>query len=214
MTKLQYYDLLQYINRNNKIGEGKEVDVYKYQDKVIKLFHAERKTPIPRMSDEGLIALTQLSFHCFQNPIDIIYREGKIVGYTELFLEEKEINFELIDFDGIKQDLITLSENGFCIEDLFYNYIFTDTKLLFNDLTSYHYLKTDVPFLKGQNLRKNTIVMNNFLIGFLQFGAFRKGMTNEYTKMYLANDYREKHCGNLFYGDFIKLEKNESSFKK
>ncbi len=211
MAKLNYDHLLQYINEANKIGTGKEVDVYQYQDKVIKLFHNERKTPIPRISDEGLIMLTKLELFCFNQPIDIIYQEDKIVGYTEMFLEEKEINVELIDFSDIKHDLITLSENGFCIEDLFYNYIFTDQKFVFNDLTSYHYLKTDIPFLKIQNLRKNTIIMNNFLIGFLLFDAFRKGMPNEYTKMYLANEYRKKHCGDTFYGDVI--QQKQSSFK-
>jgi len=85
----------------------------------------------------------------------IIYKDGILVGYTESFLEERECNLEFIDFDGIKADLITLSENGYVIEDLFYNYVFTDDGLVFFDLTSYHYLKTDVAFLKQQNFKNN-----------------------------------------------------------
>ena len=57
-------------------------------------------------------------------------------------------------------------------------------------------------------------MMNNFLIGLLLFDAFRKGTTNGYTKVYLANEYRLKHCDNMFYGDFIKLENSESFRKK
>ena len=46
--------------------------------------------------------------------------------------------------------------------------------------------------------------MNNFLIGLIEFDAFRKGEVYEYTKIYLANEYRMNNCGDMFYGDFIK----------
>jgi len=207
---INYSEISSYISDNNKIGEGKEVNVYYFGDKVIKIFHRERKTPIKRISDEGLIRLTELSLNCFNAPIDIIYEDGVIVGYTEVYLEEKEIDFDKINYDLIKEDLYALSNNGFCIEDLFYNYIFTEEGLYFNDLTSYSYLKTDVEFLKKQNLKKNMVVMNNFLIGLILFDAFRKGRPNEYTKMYLANEYRLNNCSDMFYGDFIRENNSKS----
>ena len=49
--------------------------------------------------------------------------------------------------------------------------------------------------------------MNNFLIGLLEFDAFHKGEANEYTKIYLANEYRAKNCGDSFYGDYVKDNK-------
>ena len=201
---INYNEINNYIVESNKIGEGKEVSVYYFGDKVIKIFHRDRKTSIKRICDEGLVRLSKLELNCFNTPIDIIYDNGVIVGYTEAYLEEKDIDFDKINYDLIKEDLYTLSENGFCIEDLFYNYIFIDDKLVFNDLTCYSYLKTDVEFLKKQNLKKNTIIMNNFLIGLLEFDAFRKGSNNEYTKIYLANEYRLNNCKDMFYGDFIK----------
>lgn len=209
MAYINYYELTKYIDENNKIGSGKETNVYNYQDKVIKIFHENRKTSIPRISNEGLIQLTTLSLNCFNQPIDIIYKDKDIVGYTERFLEEKEVNFNLIDFDGIKKDIVTLSENGFCIEDLFYNYMFTEEGIRFIDLTSYRYLKTDNEFLKMRNLKKNMIVMNNFLIGLLHFNAFCKGASNEYTKIYLANEYRMQYCEDMFYGDLIQSKNIE-----
>ena len=207
MTKINYNDIDQYINENNLVGFGKEVTVYKFGEKVIKIFHEERKTSIKRISDDGLEKLTEISLNCFLLPIDIIYNNEKIVGYTEKFVEEKEMNFDNIDFYLIKEDIITLSNNGFSIEDLFYNYIFTSDNLYFNDLTSYSYLKTDVDFLKKQILNKNIIIMNNFLIGLLLFDAFRKGQNSEYTKIYLANEYRLENCSNMFYGDLLKEKK-------
>jgi len=210
MAKINYDEISKYIYDSNKVGAGKEVSVYYFFDKVIKIFYTNRKTTIKRISDEGLIKLTELNLNCFNTPIDIIYDGERIVGYTENYLEEKEINFSNINFDLIKEDLYTLSENGFCIEDLFYNYIFTEDKLVFNDLTCYSYLKTDVDFLKKQNLKKNTIIMNNFLIGLLLFDAFRKGEKSEYTKIYLANEYRLENCGDMFYGDFLKQENHKS----
>lgn len=204
-------DLNSYICKDNKIGEGKEVEVYQYQDKVIKLFKKERKTTISRISDEGLLRLTHLKLHAFNTPIDIIYENGSIVGYTEKYLEEKEIDFNRIDFDLIKEDLFTLSENGFGIEDLFYNYIFTDTQLYFIDLTCYHYINTNVAFLKKQLFHKNIEIMNTFLIGLLLFHAFKKGAKCEYTKIFLANQYRMEHCEGQFYGDWIKEEKHKKT---
>lgn len=204
--RIQYSEISNYIKDDNKLGEGKEASVYYYLDKVIKIFHTDRKTSIKRISDTGLMKLTELPLLCFNTPIDLIYDEDTIVGYTEKYLEEKENNFDNIDYDSIKQDLYTLSENGFCIEDLFYNYIFTEDKLYFTDLTCYSYIKTDVEFLKAQNLKRNTTTMNNFLIGLTLFDAFQKGMSNEYTKIYLANEYRLENCSDMFYGDFIKKE--------
>ena len=208
MACLNYYAIVTYIEKGKIIGKGKESDVYSFGNKVIKLFHEDRESSLPRISDDGLKRLTELSFFCFNTPIDVIYKDGILVGYTESFLEERECNLEFIDFDGIKADLITLSENGYVIEDLFYNYVFTDDGLVFFDLTSYHYLKTDVAFLKQQNFKKNLLIMNNFLIGLLHFGAFSKGASNEYTKIYLANPYRLENCEDEFYGDFIKKEEH------
>lgn len=205
---INYSEISNYINETNKIGEGKEISAYHFLDKVIKIFHKDRKTPIKRISDMGLIKLTELPLICFNTPIDLIYDGGTLVGYTEKYLEEKGNDFDKIDYNSIKKDLYTLSENGFSIEDLFYNYIFTEDKLYFTDLTCYSYIKTDIDFIKMQILKRNTVVMNNFLIGLTLFDAFQKGKPNEYTKMYLANEYRLENCNEMFYGDFIKKTNN------
>lgn len=210
MASINYEEISRYIVDGNKLGEGKEATVYYYHDKVIKIFHKERKTSIPRISEEGLLKLTELTFHCFNKPIDIIYHHGTIVGYTEKFLEEKEINFDCINFDLIKQDLKTLSDNGFMMDDLFYNYIFTSENLYFSDLTCYRYVNTTEPFLKNHFLKKNLEMMNTFLIGLIEFDAFRKGEKAEYTKIYLANQYRLENCNDIFYGDFIQKSDNKS----
>ena len=210
MGKINYSEISKYINDENKIGEGKEVNVYRYNDEVIKIFHQERKTSIKKISDQGLEKLSELSLNCFITPNNLIIINGAIIGYTEYYLEEKEINFDNINYDLIKEDICILSENGFTIEDLFYNYIFTSDKLYFNDLTSYGYIKTDVEFLKKQFLTRNMVVMNNFLIGLTLFDAFRKGEANEYTKMYLANEYRLEHCSDTYYGDYLKNESNKA----
>lgn len=209
MACIQYEDILPYLSSDNQLGEGNESKVYSYQGKVIKLFKEERKTSIPRINDEGLLRLSVLKLHCFNNPIDTIYRDNVIVGYTEKFLERGNPNFSLIDFDAIKEDILVLSENGFTIEDLFYNYMFTKTGFSFFDLTCYHYIKTDVVFLKQQIRKKNIEIVNNFFIGLLLFDAFKEGAKGEYTKIFLANQYRLEHCQDLFYGDFLKGEKNK-----
>lgn len=200
--------LTNYIKEENKIGTGKEVSVYKYEDKVIKLFHKERLSNLERISDEGLTKLLTLNLQVFNKPLQLIYDENnKIVGYTEKYLEEEGINLEWFNYDLIKEDLQLLSDNGFTLNDIFYNYIFSGGGVYFTDLTSYQYMNTSNEFLKQQIYKKNVALMNQFLVGFLVFDAFRKGNTYEYRKMYLASCYCEEHCKNCFYGDYLKEER-------
>lgn len=209
MGKIDYSSIQKFINSDYFLSEGKEVAVYHYNEKVIKIFHRERKTAIDRISDEGLIVLSQLNLNCFNTPIDIIMNGDEVVGYTENYLFEEEINQDSISFENIKEDLITLSDSGFCIEDLFYNYIFSNGNLWFTDLTCYRYIPTEVDFLKQRFLQKNIDTMNTFLIGLLLFDAFRKGEKSEYTKIYKANEYRKQVCGDSFYGDLIEQKKTK-----
>lgn len=207
MTKIKYEEITNYLTDTNIIGSGKEVNVYNYNDKVIKIFHDERKSQIERISDAGLLKLSTLDLTYFNKPIDIIYKDDKIIGYTERKLMEEEINLDNIDFDGIKNDVIKLSENGFTIQDLYYNSIFNNDNLYFTDLTSYKYIDTKETFLKNFILKNNIKEINIFLIGLIHFDAFKTKGTNEYTKIYLANEYRLNNVKDEFYGDTIDITK-------
>lgn len=207
---IDYLDIKNLITNENKIGSGKEVDVYLYGEKVIKIFHDERKTTIERISDNGLIKLSTMKLNFFNKPIDIIIYKGKIVGYTEKYLEEQEINYDNIDFEGIKQEIYLLSQNGFCLNDIFYNYIFSCKKMYFTDLTSYVYINTHVEFLKNKFYEKNIKLINQFFVGLIEFNAFRKGESNEYTKQYLANEFCNNYLSNVYYGDFKQNTNNKT----
>ncbi|MBR6113277.1 MAG: hypothetical protein IKP79_02065 [Bacilli bacterium] len=207
MNRIKLGDISNYINDSFKLGEGKEVSVYKYEDdKVLKIFHDERKSALSRLSEEGIVKLTELDLKVFNKPIDTVVDGLDIRGYTEKYLEEKEINPELINYTNLKNDIITLSENGFKIDDIFYNYIFTEDGFYFSDLTSFNYTKTDNSFLKKMFYRKNMELINIFLIGLLEYDAYRKGSSNEYTKTLLANQFRlENHIDDI-YGEYIGQE--------
>lgn len=204
---INYSDIDSFIIDSNKIGSGKEVDVYRYDLKVIKIFHKDRKSPIKRISYIGLEKLTTLDLNNFNTPIDLIVLDGTIIGYTEKYLEEDEIDFSKIDFTGIKDDIYTLSQNGFCLDDICYNYIFASNGFYFNDMTSYTYINTNEEFLKNRFYKKNMDIINRFFIGLIEFSAFRKGSSNEYTKMYLANMYFLKYCSDTYYGDIYSQNK-------
>ncbi|MBE6147258.1 MAG: hypothetical protein E7168_02865 [Firmicutes bacterium] len=204
MKQILKKDVEIYISDDNKLGSGKEVSVYAFQDKVIKIFHQERKTAIQRISDDGLKKLSSLNLKCFNVPLDLIVEDNKIVGYTEKFLLPEIINKYNIPLDDLKDDIYILSENGFQIEDLFYNYIFSNNRFYFTDLTCYKYIPTNVDFLKRKFFIKNLEIVNNFLIGFLMFDAFLPGAKSEYTKIYMANEYRRENCPDSYFGDFIK----------
>ena len=93
---MNYEAISSYITEANMIGRGKEVTVYRYNDKVIKIFHLKRLSDFKRISNEGLIKLTELNLNVFNKPLDLIYENQQIVGYTERYLEEEEVNVGLI----------------------------------------------------------------------------------------------------------------------
>lgn len=151
---------------------------------------------------EGIERLNSLPLKYFNKPQDLIIKDDKIIGYSENRLIESELDLESIDYDGIKEDIILLSDNGFKIQDLYYNYIIHDNHFYFIDLTSYLYVPTNVEFLKRSFFNHNIKEMNIFLIGYLHFDAFHdKNSGYEFTKIYKANVYRMQNCGDNFYGD-------------
>ena len=106
---------LKNIKLGKRIGEGKESICYDYGDKVIKIFKENRISPFKRISDEGLMKLSTLDLKHFNKPIDIIYDNEKIIGYTENKLEIGDKNQDINEnvLLEIKEDIITLSYSGF-----------------------------------------------------------------------------------------------------
>ncbi len=139
----------EYIDNETLVSQGKEGKIYRVFDYAIKIFHKERKSTLPRISDEGLKKLITLPLNCFNNPIDIITDNGSIIGTIESYLDEEELTKEniAISLDDLKKDIKTLSDNGFTIEDLYYNYTCSNGKLMFFDMTSYQYINTRAPFM-------------------------------------------------------------------
>lgn len=202
MAFVNYSDIKNSLSSQNFIGSGKEGNVYFIDDQIIKIFHENRKSGLDRISDEGLIQLCNLKLETFNVPNNLVV-DDKICGTIEDVIMEEELDESKIDFAKIKDDLITLSENGFTINDLFYNYMGVDDGIRFYDLTSYKYIKTDNEFMKNKILKDNIQTMNIFLAGLINFGAFKKGTTNERVKIYQAYEFQKEHCGDLFYGDIF-----------
>ena len=204
MNKIDYKEIEQYINEDNVIGKGKEVTCYDYGDSVIKLFSSNRTSPYKLISIDGIIKLNILPLKYFNKPDELIVENGEVIGYTEDKLIKSEIDKDNIDYEGIKSDIICLSDNGFKIQDLYYNYIIHDGEFHFIDLTSYIYIPTEEEFLKRSFYKHNIKEMNIFLIGYLHFNAFQSNDGYEFTKIYKANEFRMQNCGDEFYGDIKK----------
>ena len=206
---IEYSNIDRYLTKNNFLDEGKEVSVYRLDDKVIKIFHSERLSPIEKISCEGLEKLITLNLKSFNNPKELIYKDGEIVGYTEEYIEENKFspNSLLNSLDDIYNDIMLLSRNGFVIQDLYYNYISNEKKFKFIDMTSYKYYKTNNEFLLNKILRDNINTVNIFIIGILYFDAFRKGSKNERTKILEAVMFNEEKCKDVFCGDYIRKSK-------
>ena len=206
---IEYSNIDKYLTKNNFLDEGEEVSVYRLNDKVIKIFHLERVSSIEKISCEGLEKLITLNLKCFNNPQELIYKDGEIVGYTEEYIEEDSFspNSLLNSLDDIYNDITLLSRNGFVIQDLYYNYVSNEKKFKFIDMTSYKYYKTNNEFLLNKILRDNINTVNIFIIGILYFDAFRKGAKNERTKILEAVMFNEEKCKDVFCGDYIRKSK-------
>lgn len=192
------------IKLDKKIGEGKESTCYDYGDKVIKIFKENRTSPFKRISDEGLIKLSTLDLKHFNKPIDIIYDNENVIGYTEEKLKIEDVNnINLEVLEEIKEDIITLSYSGFKIEDIFYNYTTSDN-FKFYDLTSYGYINSTKKELHDMYYKKNMMTINTFLVGFLMYDAYRHDSKYEIKKTYKATEFINENLGNEYYGDYLK----------
>ena len=192
------------IKLDKKIGEGKESTCYDYGDKVIKIFKENRTSPFKRISDEGLIKLSTLDLKHFNKPIDIIYDNEKIIGYTEEKLKIEDVNnLSLEVLEEIKEDIITLSYNGFKLEDIFYNYT-SDSNFKFFDLTSFSYVNSSKKELLDFYYQKNIMTVNTFLVGLLSFEAYKHGSSIEITKAFKANEFINNNLNDEYYGDYLK----------
>ena len=187
------------------ISEGKESICYDYGDKVVKIFKEKRTSPFKRISDEGLIKLSTLDLKHFNKPIDIIYDNEKITGYTEnkLVISDKNQDIDENVLLEIKKDIITLSYSGFKIEDIFYNYTTSDN-FKFYDLTSFDYIKSTKKELYDMYYKKNIMTINTFLVGFLMYDAYRHDSKYEIKKTYKATEFINENLGNEYYGDYLK----------
>lgn len=196
---------LKNIKLGKRIGEGKESICYDYGDKVIKIFKENRTSPFKRISDEGLMKLSTLDLKHFNKPIDIIYDNEKIIGYTENKLEISDKNQDINEnvLLEIKEDIITLSYSGFKIEDIFYNYT-TSNNFKFYDLTSFVYINSTKKELHDMYYKKKMMTINTFLVGFLMYDAYRHGSKYEIKKTYKATEFISENLGNEYYGDYLK----------
>ena len=215
---MKYIDIKDKLN--NKISFGKEVDCFELNNKIIKIFKETRQSPLKKMSDEGLEKLSKLNLKHFNLPKEYIYDENNnIVGYVEdkLQIENYNTKFDqnyfLENLDELKDDIRILSDNGYKLEDIMYNYTFNNGNIIFFDLTSYEYINVKNDFLKEYIYKNNIKMINTFLVGLTMFDAFKHGEKNELKKIYLSNKYIIENSISDYFGDYIKNnDTNKKSF--
>ncbi len=181
---MEYNNIYNQLEEENTIGIGKEVTAYKINNRVIKIFHKDRKSNLNLINIDGLIKLTTLNLHCFNNPKELIYDNNKVVGYVEDYIEDNYLNIELLknNLDLLYEDIISLSNNGLIISDIQYNYLSNNKDFKFNDMTSYGYLNLDKiksefgkKVMSDKIYKENINTINIFLIGLFEFNAYHKG---------------------------------------
>lgn len=223
MKEINLNEISNLITSENYYDEGKEVKCYLNGDEIIKIFHSDRKSGLPMISKDGFEKFMDLPLKHFNKPTAIIYDNDKIVGYKEKKLDfenfdinKLDINYFIEMLSEIKEDIRILSDNGFQLEDLFYNYTFSSGNIIFYDFTSYKYVNAKNDHLKKYYYDKNIRLMNVFFVGLTLFDAFKIGEKNEYTKIYKANEYIDKYVKSEYFGDYLarNISENNMIFKK
>ncbi|MEE3342850.1 MAG: hypothetical protein VZS44_02030 [Bacilli bacterium] len=219
---MEYNSIKNKLTKENIIGEGKEIVSYKIDNNIIKIFHKDRKSGLDIISREGLEKLTRLNLNCFNTPKELIYENGQVVGYIEDYIEDNFLNKELLkdNLDLLYEDIITLSENGFIINDIQYNYLSNNKTFKFIDMTSYNYfninnIKSEIgkETIKKKIINDNINTINIFLIGLFEYDAFHKGEHFELTKTNKAVMFNLEKCNNIYYGEYLKQNNNRGRKK-
>ena len=213
---MEYIKIIKDLQKENIIGTGKEITAYKIDNQVIKIFHKDRLSSLKLIKQDGLKKLTTLTLNCFNKPNELIYNKDKIVGYTENYIKDDYLNLEFLkdNLDQLHEDMITLSNNGFTISDIQYNYLSNDSTFKFIDMTSYEYIDIDrIKSNVGKKIildkiyKDNIRTMNIFLIGLFEYNAYRKGEHYELTKTNKAVMFNNEYCHDRFYGEYLKQKK-------
>lgn len=216
---MKYKDIKNILNNNYYLDVGKEVEVYRINDIVIKIFHKDRKSGLELISENGLKKLTKLKLNCFNSPKELIYDNNRIVGYIEEYIEDNYLNLELLknNLDLLYEDILTLSNNGFIINDLQYNYLSNNNTFKFIDMTSYKYINIDniksdtaKEFMLNKILKDNIKTINIFLIGLLEYNAYRKDSEYELTKTNKAVMFNMEKCKDIYYGEYLKKQNSKT----
>ena len=204
--RLVLEDVMPYRFSDNVVGSGSEGIVYSYIDnKLIKMFYTCGRCNLERISDKGLEIMSTLPLKTFSKPIDIIYDDtGKVVGYTKENIEDQELDVNNIDYDQIYEDIRILSDNGFKIEDICYNYMYSNNNIHFIDISSFMYIEPRNEYIKKYCFKYNLEAINMFLVGLVEFDAYKKGEKSEFTKAYKSYVYLKTNHIKGYYGDYKK----------
>ena len=77
------------------------------------------------------------------------------------------------------------------------------------DNENFVYINSTKKELHDMYYKKNIMTINNFLVGFLMYSAYRHGSKYEIKKTYKATEFINENLGNEYYGDYL-----ENRYKK
>lgn len=221
-----------FLNDETYLASGKEGNVYRLGNEVVKIFYEENNDSFERLDDNRLRLLASLNLKAFNNINGFVEscKNGikKIVGSKEKYLEHEQFQIEHLysnekrynlfeSLDDIKDDIKLLSSNGFIILEIDNDYFYKDGRISFSDMTSY--MQEDV---KGREykelLKRNYRVVSLFLIGLLIYNGHKDKNGLDDDMIPRVKKYYEKNSKDRYFGDVLKemccIEKDYRLTKK
>lgn len=195
-------------------GEGREGEVYKYQNLAVKFF----KYPVYKHQEDGYDFLMKLKANRFILIKDKIYENNTMTGFTMDYVDDKKeqlsnVNMPslMADLHLLKEDLLMFRDNKVYLTDVHIRNIMFNGKLYIIDTNSYMPLDVytelnDSKYTEEQmksNIHQENLRMINE--GLLEFLSVRLNSlyfnSREKSNFY---DIMQKSVSNNYIGDFLK----------
>lgn len=195
-------------------GEGREGEVFRYQNLAVKFF----KYPVYKHQEDGYDFLIGLKANRFVLIKDKIYENSTMTGFTMDYVADKKeqlsnVNMSSLmsDLHLLKEDLLMFRENKVYLTDIHIRNIMFDGNLYIIDTNSYMplsvYTELEDKTLTDDQM-KNIIYQENLQMvneGLLEFLSVRLNSlyfnAREKSNFY---DLMQKLVSNNYIGDFLK----------
>lgn len=207
------------LNRANIIGFGKNGNVYKYKNMVLKIF-PNGKVPDGLMDGNTCNSLSNISTYVILLPIDsVLFKNKSFSGYNLKPLNDnKNRNIAKMEksnlitcIEYIEDDVLTLSNNGVLLDGILPENVIVSDKIYLSDPSKYSFVESNNG-LYDFNSYQVHLLLSKLVLSSLKKCDITPKELRDLKKVLLSK--KENQLSSEFFDDLIANEKNIYSYVK